>query len=158
MVKFEQMTPHTPSGFARSADGIDLALELDDAGDHAPILFAHGFGQTRQAWSATARRLAATGHPTLIFDARGHGGSGRNPTQLPYRDEQFVHDLAEFLALVPHARHTRLPQATHMVAGDDNDAFTAAILHFMSDIDDRSVHTSNPDARAATPAPTGAAS
>lgn len=317
MVKSVPMLPPAPTpdtGFVRSADGIDLALDLEDAGNRAPIVFAHGFGQTRQAWSATARRLSAAGHPTLSFDARGHGESGRNPADLPYRGEQFVDDLAlatrhlvarcgrtarsvrppvligasmggllgllaqardapfsalvlvdvtprwerdgherilgfmnahpdgfdslehaadviaaylphrgerksaaqlrallregadrrwrwhwdprllaefagamtqhqdviaeaarrirvptllisggrsdlvsertvaEFLALVPHARHARLPQATHMVAGDDNDAFTAAILQFMTEIDDRSVHTSNLDARAATPA------
>ncbi|MCX7556922.1 alpha/beta hydrolase [Xanthomonadaceae bacterium JHOS43] len=39
--------------------------------------------------------------------------------------------VAEFLALVPHARHVRLPEATHMVAGDDNDAFTRTILDFL---------------------------
>ena len=33
----------------------------------------------------------------------------------------------EFLQLVPHARHVELPEATHMVAGDANDAFTREI-------------------------------
>lgn len=37
----------------------------------------------------------------------------------------------EFLSLVPHAEHRRLPEATHMVAGDDNDAFTDTILDFL---------------------------
>lgn len=39
--------------------------------------------------------------------------------------------IAEFLGLVPHARHIRLPEATHMVVGDDNDAFTRTILDFL---------------------------
>ena len=39
--------------------------------------------------------------------------------------------VAEFLALVPHARHVCLPEATHMVVGDDNDAFTRTILDFL---------------------------
>lgn len=39
--------------------------------------------------------------------------------------------VAEFLSLVPHARHVQLPDATHMVAGDDNDAFTRTILDFL---------------------------
>ena len=39
--------------------------------------------------------------------------------------------IAEFLALVPHATHIRLPEATHMVAGDENSAFTAAVLHYL---------------------------
>ncbi|MFT3667371.1 MAG: alpha/beta hydrolase [Pseudoxanthomonas sp.] len=38
----------------------------------------------------------------------------------------------EFKQLVPHARHVHLPQATHMVAGDDNDAFTATVLEYLA--------------------------
>jgi len=38
----------------------------------------------------------------------------------------------EFLALVPHAEHVRIADATHMVAGDRNDAFTGAILTFLT--------------------------
>jgi pimeloyl-ACP methyl ester carboxylesterase len=40
--------------------------------------------------------------------------------------------VEEFLALVPHAEHVRIPDATHMVAGDRNDAFTGAILDFLT--------------------------
>ncbi len=39
--------------------------------------------------------------------------------------------IDEFLELVPHARHQELPRATHMVAGDANDAFTDAIRRFI---------------------------
>ena len=39
--------------------------------------------------------------------------------------------IADFLALAPHARHVQLPQATHMLAGDDNDAFTATVLNYL---------------------------
>jgi pimeloyl-ACP methyl ester carboxylesterase len=39
--------------------------------------------------------------------------------------------VAHFLELVPHADHARLPQATHMLAGDDNDAFTDSLLAFL---------------------------
>jgi pimeloyl-ACP methyl ester carboxylesterase len=35
----------------------------------------------------------------------------------------------EFLQLVPQARHVELAQATHMVAGDANDAFTNEVIH-----------------------------
>lgn len=37
----------------------------------------------------------------------------------------------EFLRLVPHAEHVELPRATHMVAGDANDAFTREIARFV---------------------------
>lgn len=42
--------------------------------------------------------------------------------------------VEHFLELAPHARHVQLPQATHMVAGDDNDAFTDTLLNFLSDL------------------------
>ena len=38
------------------------------------------------------------------------------------------------MGLAPHARHVQLPDATHMVAGDDNDAFAGAVLDFLSDL------------------------
>ncbi len=40
--------------------------------------------------------------------------------------------VEHFLECVPHARHVSLPDATHMVAGDDNDAFTETLLEFLS--------------------------
>ena len=39
--------------------------------------------------------------------------------------------VTHFLELVPHATHVRLPEATHMLAGDDNDAFSDAVLAFL---------------------------
>ncbi len=36
----------------------------------------------------------------------------------------------EFLQLVPHAQHVELAHATHMVAGDANDAFTLEVARF----------------------------
>ncbi|MCB9596879.1 MAG: alpha/beta hydrolase [Sandaracinaceae bacterium] len=37
----------------------------------------------------------------------------------------------EFLALVPHAEYVDVADAAHMVAGDRNDAFTAAVSRFL---------------------------
>ncbi len=78
---------------SRAADGVELAGDRYGP-DHGPVpvLLAHGFGQTRHAWMRTAERLADAGYPALAFDARGHGGSGRNPATLPYSTEQFVSD------------------------------------------------------------------
>jgi len=42
--------------------------------------------------------------------------------------------VREFEDLVPHARHVQLPQATHMLAGDDNDAFTATVLEYLDEL------------------------
>ncbi|MDB5469519.1 MAG: alpha/beta hydrolase [Caulobacter sp.] len=55
-----------------------LALAIDRYGDAAaaPVLLLHGGGQTRHAWGATARMLAARGYHVLSMDLRGHGDSG----------------------------------------------------------------------------------
>ncbi len=42
--------------------------------------------------------------------------------------------IEEFKTLVPHARHTHLPDATHMLAGDDNDAFTTAVIDYLAEL------------------------
>ena len=47
----------------------------------------------------------------------------------------------EFLALVPHARHAEVPGATHMLAGDANDAFTAQIAGFIASLESADVAT-----------------
>ncbi|GAB4201273.1 MAG: alpha/beta hydrolase [Wenzhouxiangellaceae bacterium] len=39
--------------------------------------------------------------------------------------------IDELLTLIPHAEHARVADATHMVAGDDNDRFQAAIRPFL---------------------------
>ncbi len=74
------------------AHGAVLAATRAD-GKRSPVLFAHGFGQTRGAWSATAEALNAAGHATLAYDARGHGGSNWNAADLPYHGDQFTDDL-----------------------------------------------------------------
>lgn len=54
--------------------------------------------------------------------------------------------VEEFQALVPHARHAHLPDATHMLAGDDNDAFTSTVLEYLSSLPAGNAHTAAPNA------------
>lgn len=42
--------------------------------------------------------------------------------------------VAEFCSLAPHAQHVELPQATHTLAGDDNDAFAREVEKFISSL------------------------
>jgi pimeloyl-ACP methyl ester carboxylesterase len=65
------------------------------------VLYAHGFGQTCRAWSATASALAAHGHAGLAYDARGHGGSARNSAGDPYTGQQFTDDLIVLAGELP---------------------------------------------------------
>lgn len=44
-------------------------------------------------------------------------------------------EVAHFRALMPRARYVDVAGAGHMVAGDRNDAFNAAILDFLADVD-----------------------
>lgn len=43
--------------------------------DAATVLLLHGGGQTRHAWSGTARRLSGMGLRSIALDHRGHGES-----------------------------------------------------------------------------------
>ena len=87
------LTPEpTPEALA-ARDG--LRLSAARCGGSGPgVLLAHGFGQTRQAWVQTQRRLSEAGHGSLAYDARGHGQSERNPAASRYGGEQFVDDMA----------------------------------------------------------------
>jgi pimeloyl-ACP methyl ester carboxylesterase len=51
--------------------------------------------------------------------------------------------VAEFLDAVPHAESVDVSGTGHMVAGDDNDAFTAAVIDFL----DRIPHATNQSQR-----------
>jgi len=267
-------------------DGVELATERFGNADSPAVIFAHGFGQTRRAWTPTAHAVAANGWRAITADARGHGDSDwcddgnydftqfvddlvliarqhtnpvligasmggllglvaqaefrpfralvlvditprwesagieriigfmrAHPTgfaslddaskavadYLPHRAENksperlrqlLVHGddgrlrwhwdprlldhvandserhqaalldaarridvptllisgeksdivsdatIAEFMQLVPHAEHVRVPRATHMVAGDENDAFSATVLKFLGKFHD----------------------
>ncbi|HZW51065.1 MAG TPA: alpha/beta fold hydrolase, partial [Rudaea sp.] len=81
------------------ADGVPLAVEAHGDVDAPALVFAHGFGQTRHAWDASAATLARAGWRCLAMDARGHGDSGwRNDGRYDF--SQFVDDLMR-LARIP---------------------------------------------------------
>lgn len=86
------VTPTSVLTHVTAADGLELTVETRGAATAPPVLFAHGFGQSRRSWARTATVLASRGWRTVTFDARGHGDSGRVPDGA-YRLEQFVGDL-----------------------------------------------------------------
>ena len=73
-------------------DGTALATQTFGEGDDA-VVFAHGFGQTREAWTACAMATAAAGWICTTFDARGHGESDWL-TAGDYSVDQLTSDLA----------------------------------------------------------------
>ncbi len=80
-------------------DGMTLAVEHFGEVTAPSLVFAHGFGQTRHAWTGTARALAEEGWHCLTADSRGHGDSGWN-ADGSYDFPQFVDDL---IRLAHHA-------------------------------------------------------
>ena len=74
-------------------DGLSISCEMHGSAGNPALLFAHGFGQTRQAWQSSAAQLADYGFFSLCCDARGHGGSDWLPGGQ-YQIDQFVNDLA----------------------------------------------------------------
>ncbi len=43
--------------------------------------------------------------------------------------------VREFLELAPHVEFADVSDAAHMVAGDNNDRFTSAVLDFLARLD-----------------------
>ncbi|WP_431635846.1 alpha/beta fold hydrolase [Dyella sp. KULCS107] len=75
-----------------TADGLALSVETRHPAGDPVLLFAHGFGQTRGAWAASADALAGAGCRCVSFDSRGHGESDRLPDGQ-YHMDQFATDL-----------------------------------------------------------------
>jgi pimeloyl-ACP methyl ester carboxylesterase len=83
---------------ACAAGGIAIAGERYGTGSET-VIFAHGGGQTRHAWVASARAVAARGWSAIAFDLRGHGESDR-ASDGRYTLDGFVDDVAAVCATV----------------------------------------------------------
>lgn len=68
-------------------------------GAQRPVLLVHGLSSNARLWDETAQQLAATGHPVVAVDLRGHGSSAgvSDPDvagQQPDATRQAARDLA----------------------------------------------------------------
>lgn len=84
----------------KTGDGLQLAVEVWRPQGSPSLLFAHGFGQTRGAWTGAAVALAARGSRCVSFDSRGHGESGR-VADGAYHVQQFADDLLQLARAEP---------------------------------------------------------
>ncbi|HBK45405.1 MAG TPA: alpha/beta hydrolase [Xanthomonadaceae bacterium] len=87
-----QALPGEPIRLAGAASA-RLAASVRGRAGGIPVLLAHGFGQTRNAWDSTAAALAEAGYRSIAYDARGHGESDWNDPATAYSGEQFTDDL-----------------------------------------------------------------
>ena len=76
----------------RARDDVELTIEKFGDPLAPALVFTHGFGQTRHAWSAPAKELTSAGWHSITADARGHGDSDWL-ADGNYDFAQFVDDL-----------------------------------------------------------------
>ncbi|MEO7917150.1 MAG: alpha/beta hydrolase [Dokdonella sp.] len=81
----------------RMRDGVELHIEETGRDGAQPIVFCHGFGQTRAAWRGSARALGEAGYRCLTVDMRGHGDSDWLDS-VAYDLDQFRDDLLDIVA------------------------------------------------------------
>lgn len=134
----------SPDGFANLEEAADSIAEHlphrprpKDLTGLRKNLRLHEDGRYRWHWDPQFltgdRRPAATRNPDRL---RAAARAVRAPTLLVRgRKSELVtaEGVKEFLALVPHARFVDVAEAGHMVAGDQNDAFTEAVRDFLSE-------------------------
>lgn len=92
-IQRQQTEIAAPSGMLIQADAWQQA---EPEAGLAPVVLAHGGGQTRHSWGATAEQLARAGHRVLSIDLRGHGDSSWAPDG-DYRLLRFAEDARAVL-------------------------------------------------------------
>lgn len=99
------------------------------------LLVARADGRLRWHWDPRLLSEIARGSERYQDDLVAAAARVQVPTLLisgGLSDLVSSRNVDEFLQLVPHATHVQIADATHMVAGDRNDQFTATILAFLS--------------------------
>ena len=111
-----------------------VATEMG-AGDRT-VLLLHGSGQTRYAWSRTARRLAEAGWRAITLDQRGHGDSAWVPDGA-YTFSDFAADAAAVAGRIAAEHRDVRPIAIGaslggiaalLALGQDDRAFAGLVL------------------------------
>jgi pimeloyl-ACP methyl ester carboxylesterase len=118
--------PHRPR--PRSTEGLKKNLRLHPDGRwhwHWDPRFLEGRRPVDGSRSEVEEQLLRAARGLKIPAMLVRGGSSELVQEEHAR---------EFLALVPHARFADVSGARHMVAGDKNDQFSAAILGFLDDL------------------------
>jgi len=138
IIGFMRAHPHGFADYAEAADAIAAYLphrtERKSPEQLRKLLVAHADGRLRWHWDPHLLdyiEAHSDSWQAAIFDAARRIDV---PTLLiSGARSDVVSDatIAEFLELVPHARHVRV-DATHMVAGDANTAFAEALQEFLS--------------------------
>ena len=137
---FEFMTAHIESGFGSLEEAADAVARYtgrprrDDFSGlrknlreregrfywHWDPLFFDSRGDAQTSVSSLEAAAAAIKLPVLLI----RGRASNVVTEA---------EVDEFLQLIPHAKYVDVDKAKHMVAGDRNDIFTAAVCEFLAE-------------------------
>lgn len=100
-----------------ASDGTAIAYTVRNAtGSKVPVLFANGWSCSDAYWAELLPALEATGHPCVLPDTRGHGGSG-----LPRSPGRGARNLTDDDVSVPRL-------ATDLLTVLDDSGFERALV------------------------------
>lgn len=142
ILSFMQAHPNGFADYVEAAEQIAAYLpqrrERKSEEQLRPLLREGADGRLRWHWDPAL--LAGVVHESERYQPRLQAAAARIdiPVLLLSGARSDVVSRAtvdEFLKLVPHARHVELADATHMVAGDANDAFTREVIRFVQNPD-----------------------
>ncbi len=114
---------------------LEKNLRFKDLG-HGPRYYWHWDPAFLQAWSD---RIQTTPDKQIeqqerLFDAARHLTVPTLIVRGGMSDVVSEQIMTEFLDLVPHAQSISVAEASHMVAGDSNHAFTRAVIGFLTEV------------------------
>ena len=99
---------HVPTKlhYSIGSENGNIVVDCFGHASNPPVLFFHGGGQTRFAWTQTAIKFAENGFCALSVDMKGHGESYWDKSQQPrkYGVESFAKDIDSIVA------HLKLPK------------------------------------------------
>jgi pimeloyl-ACP methyl ester carboxylesterase len=84
----------------------DLSFTVDLAGpkDGTPVLFLHGFPETRHMWLHQRDALGAAGYRAIVPDQRGYSNGARPPEESAYATDKLVGDALAIMDALGHAK------------------------------------------------------
>ncbi len=89
----------TPSDFVIGGGGVRLRIERNGGPGELPVIFVHGWLQSRLVWEPSFRGLLAQRSPLIRFDLRGHGESDVPLDDAAYQNPAlWAEDLAAVVA------------------------------------------------------------
>jgi pimeloyl-ACP methyl ester carboxylesterase len=103
------VSPAPPTGWREvtlHADGLRLrAWAAPGLPGRAAVLVAHGVGDSLESFTEFGRSLRARGHPVLLLDMRGHGGSEGELSTLGGHEARDVRAALDYLRADPAGKN-----------------------------------------------------